>query len=266
MKEARKDFFLAEKKQKTFAGLTRRGLLGGGAAAVAVTAAHAGGWAADVGIYAEPTLAPGLRAVGRLFTAKHGAGVAVLTAPAPLLLEQIQHNAAHDLLIVPASFMDEAVKLNYVRAQTRQDSWRDKLVIAAAAGAPLGNSGGLPALLGLGTVAVTDATVAATLDGHAVLRALSLTGAAHVQGVANTADGAFMVATGALAMALVYLTDVRANPRLAVAATLDAAPPVLFAVALNPDPPSRNAQAFLDFLATEPAKERLRHAGLELPA
>jgi ABC-type molybdate transport system substrate-binding protein len=162
--------------------------------------------------------------------------------------------------------MDEAAKLNYVRPATRRNAWRDALVIAGAAGAPVGSSQSLTSLLGQGTIAVTDATFASTLDGHAVLDALGVTASAHVQGVANTGDGAFMVATGALPLALVYLTDVRANPRLAVAATLNSASPVTFAVALNPDPPSRNAQAFLDFLATEPAAEELRRAGLELIA
>jgi len=264
LKGGRKDFFFEKKKQDTFALLRRRALLSGGVAVLAVTAARAGGWATDVGVYAEPTLAPAVRAAARLFTARHGAGVAVLTAPAPLLLEQIRHNAAHDVLIIPASLMDEAVKRNYVRPQTRRDAWRDKLVIAGAAGSAQASSGNLNALLRRGPIAITDATVASTLDGHAVLDALGLTGSAHIQGVANTADAAFMVASGALPLALVYLTDVRANRTLEIAANLDTAPPVTFASALNPDPPSRNAQAFLDFLATEPAVAQLRLAGLEV--
>ena len=49
-------------------------------------------------------------------------------------------------------------------------------------------------------------------------------------------------------------------------ATPDAAPPTDYAVALNPDPPSRNAQAFLDFLATGSSLDTLRRAGLEIAA
>jgi hypothetical protein len=45
-----------------------------------------------------------------------------------------------------------------------------------------------------------------------------------------------------------------------------AAAPVVFATGSNPAPPSRNAQAFLDFLATDAAIAELRRAGLEVSA
>ena len=241
--------------------LTRRAALAG--ATLFASAAHAAPWATDVGIYSEPTLAPALRAAGRLFTSRHGAGVAVLTAPAPLLLDQIQHNAAHDLLIVPASFMDEAVRLGYVRQQSRKDTWRDSLVIAARAGGPGGQDP--KAVLAHGIIAVTDQTVASTLDGGGVLNASGLAAVARVQGVGSTADAAFMVAHGTVPLCLVYLTDVRADPSLSVAATLPVAP-VVFATGLNPSPPSRNAQTFMDFLATDEAMAVLRRSGLEFAA
>jgi molybdate transport system substrate-binding protein len=238
-------------------------LLGAGTIAVSTSGVRAAPWATEVGVYTEPTLAPAVRAAGRFFTARHGAGVAVLTAPAPLLLEQIQHNAAHDVLIVPAAFMDQAVARGYVRAESRRDAWHDDLVIAAAAGASGGQDA--RALLGRGTIAVTDPTVAATLDGRAVLDGLGLGVTAHVQGVGSTADAAFMVAQGTVKLGLVYVTDVRANPALSVAAILAAAP-VVFAMGMNPAPPSRNAQAFMDFLATDAAMAELAHWGLGFAA
>ena len=236
-----------------------------GAGCLVATAARAGAWARDVGVYAEPTLAPGLRAVGRAFTAEQGAGVAVLTAPAPLLLAQIQHNAAHDLLIVPASFMDQAALLKYVQPRSRRPAGRNRLVVVAAAGTLPPAGADLASLLAEGSIAVTDPTPADTLDGHAVLAALGLK-PAHVFGVADTGDAVAMVQSGAARFALVYQTDARANAGLAVVATPDAAPPTDYAVALNPDPPSRNAQAFLDFLATGSSLGMLRRAGLEIAA
>jgi ABC-type molybdate transport system substrate-binding protein len=245
--------------------LARRALLlGGSVAMLAATAVRAEGWATDVGVYTEPTLAPAIGAAGRLFTARHGPGVAVLTAPAPLLLAQIQHNSAHDLLIVPSAFMDEAAKRDYVQPGTRHDAWRNRLVIATAAGVAPNKTNSLTDMLAGGPIAITDPTQASTLDGHAVLDTLGLTASAHVLGVANTGDAVFMVTTGAARFALVYLTDVRANRGLVVAATLDAVPPVTYSVALNPHPPSRNAQGFLDFLGTGPVVAGLREAGLEL--
>jgi ABC-type molybdate transport system substrate-binding protein len=248
-------------------GVGRRHLLlGAGVTVLTATAARAGNWANDVGIYTEPTLAPALRGVGKLFTTQFGPGVAVLTAPATLLLEQIRHNAAHDLLIVPASFMDQAASLRYIAAPTRRDGWHDRLVITAAANGATVRPSSLAALLAGGSIAVTDATVASSLDGHAVLDTLGLSHTAAIVGVANTEDAAFMVRTGAVHFALVYETDVRANPALVVAAKLDATPPAQFAVALNPDPPSRNAQAFMNFLSDSRAVAVLRDAGLEMPA
>ena len=223
-------------------------------------------WATDVGVYTEPTLAPCMRAVGRDFTARYGAGVAVLTASPTLLLEQIEHNAAHDLLIVPPDFMDEAEKRNFVTRASRRDAWRDQLVIATRA--PAGPRGADPrVVLAAGSVAVTDASIAASLDGYAILQAAGLAGAAQeIVGVATTQDAAFMVTSGATRSALLYLTDVRADATLVAAAALEKVPAAAFSLALNPQPPSRNAAKFLDFLATDHAASILKQAGLEIPA
>ena len=200
----------------------------------------------------------------RQFTARFGAGVAVLTAPPTLLLEQIHHNAAHDLLIVPPAFMDEAEKQIFVTRASRSDAWRDLLVIATRA--PAGLAVAEPrTVLAAGSVAVTDASVAASLDGTAILQAAGLSGAAQeIVGVATTQDAAFMVTSGATRSALLYLTDIRADPALAVAALLEKTPPASFSVAMNPQPPSKNAAKFRDFLATDHAVSILKQAGLEM--
>jgi len=245
--------------------LGRRGALGAAAAAVLLAGrpAAAAPWATDIGLYAEPTLAPVLRDIGRLFTARHGAGVAVLTAPPTLLLEQIQHNAAHDLLIVPSAFMDEAVKSSFVAPASRRDAWKNPLVIATAGTAP---STDLATLFASGPVAVTDPTVASALDGQSVLKNLDGAQAARIIGVANTGDAADLLLAGSARSALLYLTDVRARPGLSVAVSLAGSPPEHVAFALNPNPPSKNAIIFYDFLATTASRDRLSAAGLEISA
>jgi ABC-type molybdate transport system substrate-binding protein len=242
--------------------LERRAFMGAAALCLAAGVARADAGHADVGVYAEPTLQPALRAAGRLFTRQQGAGLEVLSASAPLILAQIQHNSAEDLVVLPAPFMDEAERRGFIDPSSRRDAWRNRLVVAARAGDPAIGTEDLAALLKAGPIAVTDPTVAATIDGRAVLAALGLAGAAQIAGVATDADAAFMVTSGATRLALLCLTDVRANPALAVAALPDT-PPVRVQLALNRHPPSRNAQAFYDFLGGPAAHSVLHQAGLE---
>lgn len=223
----------------------------------------------DIGVYCEPTLALAIRAAGLLFAATASGGpVAVLTAPASLLLAQIGQNPADDLLIVPRSSMDEAARRGFIDPATRIDHWRNRLVMAVSKN-DAASAGAIPPaqLFATGRLAATDATPASTLDGMAVLGRLGLAEkfAGRLQGAANTADVAFMVRSGAVRFGLVLMTDVRADPDLAVAWAPDAtlAPPVVYAAALNARKHSRNARPFLGFLQTPSAAEQLRQLGLE---
>jgi molybdate transport system substrate-binding protein len=244
----------------------RRHLFGIAASApfALIGAARAGGWAEHAGIHTEPSLRPALREAADAFTAATGIGVAVLTAPAPLLLAQIQRNPAEDILVLPSHFMDDADKRNYIARDTRQDAWRNPLVLAVDAGAKPASA---DAILARGTIALPDATVASSLDGRAVLEQLGLTTkAAKLIGTANTLDAAYLVTTGAAASALIYATDLRAMPALALGAVLPASAAQPLSFALNRDPPSKHARALWDFLQTQQAKTRLQSAGLEMTA
>ena len=227
----------------------------------------------DVALYCDPTLAPAMRQVGALFQARTGAPVAVLSAPPPLMLAQIERQTRDDVLVSLASAVEDGVSRGLLRLDTRFNGWRNRLVLAARAGevSPFSatDPGALARSLGNGRFAVTDPTVAAAFDGPAVLGRLGLAPAlaGKVVGAADTADVAFLVKTGAAQLGLLYLTDVRADSALAVAATLDsAAAPTTYATAMNRQAQSPNAQAFLDFLRTPEAAERLRAQGLETTA
>lgn len=227
----------------------------------------------DIGVYCEPTLAPVLRELGARFRIKQGVRVAVLCAPARVVLEQVRRNPGEDLLIVPDAAMTEAIRAGFIAPGSARDLARNPLVFAERA--PGGRvqdggvqgSGGIAGLFAGGVVAVTDPSPAATFDGHAALTALGLSGLdpSKVVGVADTGDGAFMVRTGAARAALVYLSDVRADPALSVAAVADPAllPPILYRAALNPADDNHAAAAFLDFLAGPSARRVLAAAGLE---
>ena len=265
-------------QEKSFPVCSRRSIvlatLLGAAMTAGRTAAAAGSSAPpDVALYCDPTLGPAMRQVGDLFEARAGAPVAVLSAPPSLMLAQIERNAYDDVLITLAGAMDEAVRRGLVEPETRRDGWQNRLVLAARAGEipPVAavDPAALARLLKNGRLAITDPTVAAAFDGAAVLDQLGLTTAVagRVTGAADTADVAFLVKTGAARLGLLYLTDVRADPALAVAATLDPLPArTAYAAALNRQAQNPNARAFLDFLRTQEAIALLRGQGLETTA
>jgi molybdate transport system substrate-binding protein len=193
--------------------------------------------------------------------------VAALCAPAPLMLAQITRHTRDDVLFTLSTAMDQAVAAKLVRPETRVDGFCNTLVLAGLAdriSAPA-NSAGLSALLGAARVAVTDATVASGLDGRAVLAANDFA-PPNVMGAANTGDVAFLVTTGAADLGLIYMTDVKADPRLTVIATLTADPKLTnYAAAVNAKAVSPNALAFLNALRG-PAAGALRAAGLTVAA
>jgi molybdate transport system substrate-binding protein len=217
-----------------------------------------------VTVFCDPTLRPA-------FAALDGAGgvqVAALCAPAPLMLAQMTRHARDDVLFTLSTAMDQAVAAGLVRAETRVDGFCNTLVLAGLAdrvSAPADNAG-LSALLSAARVAVTDATVASGLDGRAVLAANFSAPPLLVNGAANTLDVAFLVTTGAAELGLMYLTDVQAEPRLTVIATLKADPKLTnYAGAVNAKAVSPNALAFLQSLRAS-AAPALRAAGLTVAA
>ena len=210
--------------------------------------------APDVIVYGDPTLRHALLDVGARFTAQTGVPVHVFAAPPTLILAQLRHQVWNDVVVTQAPWMDRAEQVGVIAKDTRTGAWRNTLVLARAAGVTPAND----------TVAVTDPTPAASVDGPAVLAAMGGP-AAHFQGVANTAEVAFLLDTGAAAQGLVYLTDVRADPELRVAGPVadTAYAPIVYAAAISTLTHSPNAHAFLDYLASPVATELLRADGLE---
>jgi len=219
-----------------------------------------------VTVFCDPPLRAAMRALDGISRSQAGAPIAVLCAPAASMLAQLQRHTRNDVLFTLSSAMDMAVALQLVLPETRIDGFSNPLVLTALRGrASAADQAGLAAMLASAKLAVTDDTVASGLDGRAILDQNGLTKAAgsRVMGAATTADVAFLVTTGAADIGLVYLTDVRADPRLMVLATL-AADPVLTSVAgaVNAKAVSPNAQAVLNVMRGAQGSAALRNAGL----
>jgi len=220
-----------------------------------------------VTVFCDPTLGPAMRSLDRISRAQAGAQVSVLSAPAMSMLAQIQRHTRNDVLFTLSGAMDLAVQLQLVRPETRIDGFSNPLVLATLSDrgrAPADRVGLLSMLAGM-RLAVTDNTVASGLDGRAVIAAGGLTNAAgnRVMGAATTADVAFMITTGVVDIGLVYLTDVRADSRLTVLATLTADPMLTnYSGAVNAKAVSPNAQALLNVMRGTEGGAALRAAGL----
>lgn len=220
-----------------------------------------------VTVFCDPTLGPAMRSLDRISRMQAGAPVSVLSAPAMSMLAQIQRHTRNDVLFTLSAAMDLAVQLQLVRPETRVDGFSNPLVLAILINGstkPVDEAGLLSVLAGA-RLAVTDNTVASGLDGCAVLSANGLTQAAgnHVMGAATTADVAFLITTGAADIGLVYLTDVKADPRLTVLATLNADPTLTnYSGAVNAKAVSPNAQAVLNVIRSTEGSAALRTAGL----
>jgi molybdate transport system substrate-binding protein len=215
--------------------------------------------APDVIVYGDPALRHALLDVAARFTAQTGVPVHVFAAPPTLILAQLRHEVWNDVVVTETSWMDQAEQAAVIEPGTRTGAWRNTLVLARAPGAEATGAAGATE-----TLAITDPTPAATIDGPAVLAALGLH-PAHVQGAANTAEVAFLVNTGVAGQGLVHLTDVRADPKLSVAAPVapTAYAPIVYAAAISTVTHSPNAHAFLDYLHSPAAAEVLRADGLE---
>jgi hypothetical protein len=206
---------------------------------------------AGVTVFCDQTLAPAFRALDGI----GGIGVSPLSAPPALMLAQIQRHTRDDILFTLAASMDQAGSL--IQPGSRIDGvFSNSIVLAGRAG------GANRASLAGAMVAVTDPTPAATFDGRAVLAANNLAPRS-ILGAANTGDVAFLVATKAADYGVVYATDVKADARLTVVATLTA-PPALtsYAAALNAHAVSPDAGTLLTLLRGGDGADRLRAAGL----
>ena len=231
-----------------------RGMLAGLAVAAFAASAPAQAAAPDVIVYGESTLLHALLDVGARYTAQTGVPVHVFAAPPAIILAQLRHEVWNDVVVTQTAWMDQAEQAGVIEKGTRTGAWRTTLVLAQATGATPAND----------TLAFTDPTPAATIDGPAVLAAIGLH-PAHIQGVANASNVAYLLDTGAAAQGLLHLTDVRADPKLTVTGPVapTAYPPIVYAAAVSTLTHSPNARAFLDYLHSPAATDVLRADGVE---
>lgn len=234
--------------------------------------------APDVVVFCEPTLQHAVRDVGALWRSETGIHVRVFTSPTWALLQQVAHHARDDVLIGEGDGEAHiAAVQNLIEGGSQQTLWRNRLVVAARRGdrqsggvnPPAVASGQLATVAGKQPIAIVDAWAAtAGADSEKALQSLGLWQAVSSKsiGVVGTADAAFLLAQGKVQLAVVYATDVAANPVFRITDRLPAAsyPPIVYWVAQTAHALSPNAAKFITFLHGAEAQERLRADGLEV--
>ncbi|HEU4519520.1 MAG TPA: molybdate ABC transporter substrate-binding protein [Microvirga sp.] len=212
------------------------------ALALALGAHPASAQAPDVTVFAAASLKNALDRIAADHEAATGQRVAVSYAASSALARQIEQGAPADLFIsADLDWMDYLQARNLIRPESRRNLVGNRIVLVAPAGraAPLAlEPGALAAALGPGRFATAAvATVPAGRYGRAALESLGLwaTVAPRLAEAENVRAALTFVARGEAPLGLVYETDARAEPRVAVVARLPETshPPIVYPAALT---------------------------------
>ncbi len=230
------------------------------------SAAHGQEVAPDVVVFTEATMVHAIGDVGQMWRSQTGVPVRVFASPTKLLLEEIAHGVRSDVLIGQGEqeFAD-ALARKLVQPQPVLDAWRDRLVLARRG--PAAPSDLATALAAAPRLAVVDAAVAASgQQSHAALAAAGTPLPGRVTGVVDTADAVFLLRSDAADAALVYTSDLAAEPGLAAAASVPDAlyTAAVFKIAVSRVARSPNTDRFIAFLGSPQAAEVMREDGLEV--
>jgi molybdate transport system substrate-binding protein len=226
--------------------------------------------APDVVVFCEPTLRHAIDDVAASWRRQTGVPVRVFTSPTPLLLEQLSHRIRSDLIIGEGDAMAAVAMQRRLIKNAPFRAWRNRLLVAELAAGPQSLAErNLATLIGTGPIAIVDAPMStAGVDSRKALETLGLWDTAHSRsvGVVGTDDAVFLLAGGKAQLAVIYATDLAANPALQAAGTLpdDSYPPIIYWIAQTSAVLSPNAEKFESFLRQLEAQKRLTADGLEV--
>lgn len=227
-------------------------------------------------VFAPASLGEPMQAIGQAYTGRDGRPVLLNIAGSATLARQIEAGAPADVFVsADVAWMDHLQAAGWVEAGSRFDLAGNTLVLVAPADAAapldLAAPDALAARLGdWGLLAVAEVdTVPA---GRYARQALEATG--HWDAVAgrlsqsdNVRTALNFVARGEAPLGIVYATDARLQPRVAVVAEFEAGShaPVVYPVARVAGSPGGKADDFLDWLRGPEARAILQQHGFGEP-
>ncbi len=207
----------------------------------------------DLVVICDPPLAAPLGLAGAAFRARAGVHLRLFPTAPGLIVPQLAHDVQNDLIVTQLGVLDEAARAGLL-AGARSGNWGNQVVVAELVGAagPAGS----------GKFAVSELAGASGIEGAAIAARLGVA-TARILSAIDTPEVAFLLTSGVARTGLLYLTDVRGDPRLRVVYPVADQPPAIYAAALSKHARRPNPAAFLDFLATAQARELLVTSGLE---
>jgi molybdate transport system substrate-binding protein len=226
--------------------------------------------AADVTVFAAASLKNTLDAVIADFQRKAGRQVVASYAASSALARQIEQGAPADLFIsADLDWMDYLQERGLIRPETRRSLLGNRMVLvapAAAAKAVELKPGALNAALANGRLAIANVlSVPAGRYGKAALENLGLWGEVSVRlaEAENVRAALTYVSRGEAPLGIVYETDAKADPKVAVVARFPESshPPVVYPVALTATSRSHDAQIFLDALRSRRSADLFAREG-----
>ncbi|RJL01857.1 molybdate ABC transporter substrate-binding protein [Paracoccus aestuarii] len=242
------------------------------AAALALGAAPA--LADQVTVFAAASLTDALDRIAADWTDAGGAAVVTSYAGSSALARQIREGAPADIFISASpDWMDALEASGDLRPGTRRDILGNRLVLIAHGDADpvtIDADLDLPALLGGGrlSMALVDA-VPAGIYGRAALMHLGLWDAVAplVAQSDNVRAALAFVARNEAPLGIVYATDAAAQEAVSVIGTFpaDSHPPITYPAALTAQSDAAQAQAFLDHLSSDAARQVWARFGFTLP-
>jgi molybdate transport system substrate-binding protein len=237
--------------------MRRRTMLAGPALLPLAMVTEARADTTDLALICDLTLGAPLRRVSSAFRASQGVRVHVFPTAPGLIVPQLTREVQIDIVMTGNSALDEAAQAGLLAATPRAGTWRNTLVVAEMADA----SGPAES----GKFAVSELPSASGIDGAAIVAQIGIDPARIISAI-DTTEVAFLLTTGAARTGLLYLTDVRADPRLRVVGAIKDQPPALWAAAITKGARRPDPAAFIAFLNAAGTRDLLSTAGLEVAA
>jgi molybdate transport system substrate-binding protein len=234
-------------------------------AAILLLAFAASAMAADVKVFAAASLKGALDEIGATFAATTSIRIVPVYAASSALAKQIEEGAPADVFIsADEAWMDDLEGKGLIAKGTRKDLLGNTLVLIAPRGAAkpfeLQAGADLAAALGNGRLAVADVTsVPAGKYAKAALERLAMWNgvSGRLAMAANVRAALTLVAKGEAPLGIVYGSDAKAEPAVAIVAEFpaDSHPPIIYPAARTANSTSPDAQRFLDFLSDQVSHE-----------
>ena len=235
-----------------------------GALMIAVALAAAPATAADLLVFAAASLKEALDDAGAQFQKASGQKMVASYAASSLLAKQIENGAPADVFIsADLDWMDYVEKHNLVKAGSRSNLLRNRLVLIAAANSQLQvkiePEFALAKLLGGGRLAMADPdNVPAGKYGKAALEKLGVWASVEskIARGDNVRTALNFVARGEAPLGIVYQTDAYAEKKVHILGQFpqETHPAIIYPVAVVASSKHPSASAFVAFLRSNGAR------------